>query len=49
VVGQPRTSLDYAATVFRLLGVNGDEEYQAEDGRPLLVNNGGVPIEEVFA
>ncbi len=48
VVGQSRTSLDYAATVFRLLGVNGDAEYHAEDGRPLLVNNGGVPIDEVF-
>lgn len=49
VVGRPHATLDYAATVFQLLGINGAEEYRTEDGRPVLVNNGGQPIAEVLA
>src|SRR3712207_116963 len=49
VVGRPHTTLDYAATVFELLGIDGRQEYHTEDGRPVLVNNGGEPIAEVLA
>ena len=49
VVGRPHTPLDYAATVFRLLGIDGNAEYWTEDGRPVLVNNGGQPIAEALA
>lgn len=49
VVGRPHTTLDYAATIFKLLGIDGHAEYRTEDGRPVLVNNGGQPISEVLA
>lgn len=49
VVGRPHTTLDYAATVFQLLGIDGTREYHTEDGRPVLVNNGGQPIAGVLA
>jgi uncharacterized protein (DUF1501 family) len=49
VVGRPHTTLDYAATVFHLLGIDGSREYETEDGRPVLVNNGGQPIAGVVA
>jgi hypothetical protein len=49
VVGRSHSTLDYAATVFRLLGIDGTREYHTEDGRPVLVNNGGQPIAEVLA
>jgi hypothetical protein len=35
--------------VFHLLGIDGTREYRTEDGRPVLVNNGGQPIAEVLA
>jgi hypothetical protein len=49
VVGRPDSTLDYAATVFQLLGLDGTKEYATDDGRPVLVNNGGVPIAGVLA
>lgn len=49
VVGRPHQTLDYAATVFHLLGIDGTREYHTADGRPVLVNNGGHPIAEVLA
>ena len=48
-VGQTNTSLDYAATIFRLLGIDDVAEYISNDGRPIAVNNGGVPIAGVIA
>jgi hypothetical protein len=41
--------MDYAATIYRLLGIEYTKEYRAEDSRPLLINNGGRPIAEVLA
>lgn len=49
VLGKSRSTLDYAATVFKLLGLDGTAEYHTEDGRPVVVNNGGEIIEEVLA
>jgi len=49
VVGRAHSTLDYAATMFRLLGIDGTREYHTEDGRPVLVNNGGEAISEVLA
>ena len=49
VVGQQNSTLDYAATIFRLLGIDDTKEYRTEDGRPVLVNNGGTPIDGVIA
>lgn len=49
VVGRPDSTVDYAATIFKLLGIDGSREYRTEDGRPVLVNNGGQPIAEVLA
>ena len=49
VVGQSHSTLDYAATIFRLLGIDDTKEYISDDGRPILINNGGKAIAEVFA
>jgi uncharacterized protein (DUF1501 family) len=49
VVGHPHSTLDYAATIFQLIGIDGAAEYHTEDGRPVVVNNGGQPIAEVLA
>jgi len=49
IVGQTNTTLDYAATVFRILGIDGNKEYHTEDGRPVMLNNGGSPIAGVIA
>jgi uncharacterized protein (DUF1501 family) len=48
-VGQTNSTLDYAATIFRLLGIDDTLEYTSNDGRPILVNNGGQPIRGVLA
>ncbi|MBL9094398.1 MAG: DUF1501 domain-containing protein [Planctomycetaceae bacterium] len=48
-VGQTNTTLDYAATIFRLLGIDDTKEYHALDGRPIAINNGGTPIAGVIA
>lgn len=47
--GQVNTTLDYAATVLRLLGVDDSQEYHTPDGRPVQINNGGRPIANVIA
>ena len=49
VVGHANSTLDYAATIFRLLGVDDTREYRSNDGRPIAINNGGRAIAEVFA
>ncbi len=49
VVGKSHTTLDYAATVFKLLGVDDTKLYTSDDGRPIQINNGGHPISEVFS
>jgi hypothetical protein len=48
VVGKEHTTLDYAATIFRLMGIDDSKEYRTNDGRPVLINGGGHPIDEVF-
>jgi len=48
VVGRSNTTLDYAATMFRLLGIDDTQEYTSDDGRPIQINNGGVAIEEML-
>jgi len=49
VVGKASTTLDYAATLFKLMSIDDTREYHANDGRPIQINNGGVPIEGVIA
>jgi hypothetical protein len=49
VSGKSHSTLDYAATIFQVLGIDGTAEYQTEDGRPVVVNNGGEVIAEVLA
>ena len=49
VQGKSHTTLDYAATIFRLLGIDDTQEYISNDGRPILINNGGRAIDEVMA
>lgn len=49
VVGTPHTSHDFAATVYRLLGIDATKEYLTPDGRPVLVNYHGKPIEAALA
>jgi len=48
-VGKSHSTLDYAATVFKLLGIDDTKEYTSNDGRPILINGGGKAIDEVFA
>lgn len=49
VAGKAHSTLDYAATIFRLMGIDDTKEYISNDGRPVLINSGGRPIDEVFA
>jgi hypothetical protein len=49
VVGQNNSTLDYAATIYRLLGIDDSQEYRTEDGRPVLINAGGKPMDGVIA
>jgi len=49
VVGRRDSTLDYAATIFRLMGIDDTREYISNDGRPIQINNGGRAIPEVFA
>ena len=44
VAGRANTTLDYAATIFRLMGIDDTKEYISNDGRPIQINNGGQPI-----
>ncbi len=49
VVGRENSTLDYAATIFKMMGIDDTQEYISNDGRPIQINNGGRPIDEVFA
>lgn len=49
VVGKEHTTLDYAATIFKMMGIDDTKEYRTNDGRPVLINGGGHAIDEVFA
>lgn len=49
VVGRENSTLDYAATIFRMMGIDDTKEYISNDGRPIQINNGGRAIDEVFA
>ncbi|MEI8383152.1 MAG: DUF1501 domain-containing protein [Planctomycetota bacterium] len=49
VLGRSHSTLDYAATIFRLLGIDDTQEYTSNDGRPIQINNGGRAIDEVLA
>ena len=49
VVGRENSTLDYAATIFKMMGIDDTKEYISNDGRPIQINNGGRPIDEVFA
>lgn len=48
VVGREHSTLDYAATIFRLMGIDDTKEYTTNDGRPVQINGGGRPIEDVL-
>jgi uncharacterized protein (DUF1501 family) len=47
--GAVHNTHDFAATVYRILGIDGTKEYRAPDGRPHLINNNGTPIAEALA
>ena len=49
VVGHTHSTLDYAATVYRILGIDVDREYRSDDGRPIAVNPGGRAMEALLA
>ncbi|MGE0607664.1 MAG: DUF1501 domain-containing protein [Pirellulales bacterium] len=49
VAGRANTTLDYAATIFRLMGIDDTQEYISNDGRPIQINNGGQPIDGVLS
>lgn len=49
VSGKEHTTLDYAATIFKLMGIDDTKEYHTNDGRPVMINGGGKAIEEVLA
>ncbi|MCE9606001.1 MAG: DUF1501 domain-containing protein [Planctomycetia bacterium] len=48
VVGRRHSTLDYAATIFRLMGIDDSQEYISNDGRPIQINNGGSAIAEAL-
>ncbi|MEX0725000.1 MAG: DUF1501 domain-containing protein [Planctomycetaceae bacterium] len=48
VAGTPASTMDFAATVYRLLKIDNTREYDANDGRPIAINNGGRPIAGVL-
>jgi hypothetical protein len=39
---------DFAATLYRALGVDADQMYASPDGRPIRLADGGEPIHELF-
>jgi uncharacterized protein (DUF1501 family) len=39
---------DFAATLYKALGVNTDKMYVAADGRPIHIAAGGAPVHELF-
>lgn len=48
-VGLMHSTHDFAATLYRLLGIDATKEYVTPDGRPVLVNYHGTPIQEILA
>ena len=49
VAGTPHSTHDFAATIYRILGIDGSKEYMAPDGRPHLINYHGQPISAVVS
>ena len=49
VIGQRNTTLDWAATIYRILAIDGNREYHTNDGRPVSITSGGQPIAGVLA
>jgi hypothetical protein len=49
VAGTPHSTHDFAATIYRILGIDGKKEYVAPDGRPHLINYHGQPIAGALA
>jgi hypothetical protein len=47
--GTTHTTHDFAATIYTLLGIDLKKEYVTPDGRPVLLNYHGTPIEGVLA
>ncbi len=47
-VERPVKIEDFAATVYKILGIDFDKEYQA-NGRPVRIVKDGVPVKEVLA
>jgi uncharacterized protein (DUF1501 family) len=43
----PRGPEDLAATIYRQLGINGDEEFITPEGRPIKIVNQGRVIHEL--
>src|SRR5262249_25168769 len=47
--GPAHSTDDFAATVYRLLGIDCTREYPTPEGRPVLINYHGKPIAEALA
>lgn len=45
---RPVTVEDVAATVYRALGIDFTRAYESPDKRPIKINDGGTPIEELL-
>jgi hypothetical protein len=45
---RPITVEDFAVTLYKALGINPDQTYEAPDGRPNRVADGGSPIHELL-
>ncbi|MDB5338133.1 MAG: hypothetical protein JWN70_3752 [Planctomycetaceae bacterium] len=48
-LGLTHSTHDFAATIYRLLGIDCTKEYPTPDGRPVLLNYHGKPIAEALA
>ena len=48
-VGTSHSTHDFAATIYRLLGIDSTKEYLTPDGRPVLINYHGKPILEAMS
>lgn len=48
VFGTANSTLDFAATIFNLMGIDDTKEFHTNDGRPIQINNGGRPIDGVI-
>jgi uncharacterized protein (DUF1501 family) len=47
--GMAHSTHDFAATIYRILGIDGTKEYHTPDGRPILINYHGTPIAGALA